>query len=159
MRPVLNHLRQNAIAYLALFVALGGTSYAAINLPAGSIGSKQLRNGSITPVKFNGNYINGSIRAWVQASASGEVEASAGSPTVVLGHKGIPGFYFIRWKVTAPRQRGCSAVGGITAEATEPGATEISLQAVSKHLWNVFVRTFGAQGQALAQPFYAAVIC
>ena len=35
MRGILTHLRGNAVAYIALFVALGGTSYAAINLPAG----------------------------------------------------------------------------------------------------------------------------
>jgi len=36
------HLRSNAIAYLALFVALGGTSYAAIRLPANSVKSRQI---------------------------------------------------------------------------------------------------------------------
>ena len=36
-RP-LHHLRNNAVGYVALFVALGGTSYAAISLPAGSVG-------------------------------------------------------------------------------------------------------------------------
>ena len=44
-------VRKNAIAYLALFVALGGTSYAAINLPAGSVGTRQLRAGAVTAVK------------------------------------------------------------------------------------------------------------
>ena len=34
MHRVVSHLRGNAVAYLALFVALGGTSYAAINLPS-----------------------------------------------------------------------------------------------------------------------------
>ena len=35
MRGIHSHLRSNMVAYIALFVALGGTSYAAINLPAG----------------------------------------------------------------------------------------------------------------------------
>jgi hypothetical protein len=159
MRPVLNHLRQNAIAYLALFVALGGTSYAAINLPAGSIGSKQLRNGSITPVKFNGNYINGSIRAWVQATPGGKIQAGTGKPTVILGDRGmIPGFYFIKWKVATPTQRGCFAMAGNTTESGLAGSAEASLQ-VAKNQWNVLVRTYGPQGQPLAQYFYAAIIC
>ena len=52
MTRVLNHLRSNVVAYLALFVALGGTSYAAISLPAGSVGNRQLKNHSISPIKF-----------------------------------------------------------------------------------------------------------
>lgn len=42
----------NVVATLALFVALGGASYAAVTLPAGSVGDAQLRNGSITPPKL-----------------------------------------------------------------------------------------------------------
>lgn len=42
----------NVVATLALFVALGGASYAAVTLPAGSVGDKQLRNGAITPPKL-----------------------------------------------------------------------------------------------------------
>jgi hypothetical protein len=44
---LLSHGRHNLVAYLALFVALGGTSYAAITLPAKSVGAKQLRSGSV----------------------------------------------------------------------------------------------------------------
>jgi hypothetical protein len=35
------------VAYLALFTALGGTSYAAIKLPANSVGSRELRANSV----------------------------------------------------------------------------------------------------------------
>jgi hypothetical protein len=35
----------------AMFVALGGASYAAIKLPAGSVGSKQLKRAAVTPAK------------------------------------------------------------------------------------------------------------
>ncbi len=35
----------NATSTLALFVALGGTSYAVASLPANGVGSGQLRNG------------------------------------------------------------------------------------------------------------------
>ena len=44
---IFSHARHNLVAYLALFVALGGTSYAAINLPAKSVGTKQLRAGAV----------------------------------------------------------------------------------------------------------------
>jgi hypothetical protein len=39
------------VALIALFVALGGTSYAAVVLPANSVGTKQLRNGAVTAAK------------------------------------------------------------------------------------------------------------
>jgi hypothetical protein len=52
------HLKGNVIAYLALFIALGGTSYAAINLPRNSVGTKQLRNNAVT----SGKVRNGSLR-------------------------------------------------------------------------------------------------
>jgi Collagen triple helix repeat (20 copies) len=41
----------NVTALLALFVALGGSSYAALNLPKGSVGGKQLRKNAVTSPK------------------------------------------------------------------------------------------------------------
>jgi hypothetical protein len=52
--------RRNAIAIVALFVALGGTSYAAFGVPNNSVGSAQLRNGAIPSGKLtvgNKNYL------------------------------------------------------------------------------------------------------
>ncbi|MEZ5123002.1 MAG: hypothetical protein R2736_15730 [Solirubrobacterales bacterium] len=46
-------------AYLALFVALGGTSYAAASLPRNSVGTPQLQNGAVTSAKVR----NGSLTA------------------------------------------------------------------------------------------------
>jgi hypothetical protein len=40
------------IALIALFIALGGTSYAAIKLPKNSVGSKQLKNNAVTGSKI-----------------------------------------------------------------------------------------------------------
>lgn len=42
----------NVVATLALFVALGGVSYAALSLPAGSVGTAQLRRGAVTTPKL-----------------------------------------------------------------------------------------------------------
>jgi hypothetical protein len=39
------------VASFALAVALGGTSYAAVVLPAGSVGTKQLQNGAVVATK------------------------------------------------------------------------------------------------------------
>lgn len=41
-----------AVSMVALFVALGGTGYAAFSLPRNSVGSRQIRNGAVTAAKL-----------------------------------------------------------------------------------------------------------
>ena len=50
-RPQLSYA--NIIATLALFIALGGTSYAALSLPKNSVGSKQLKKNAVTNTKIS----------------------------------------------------------------------------------------------------------
>lgn len=51
------------ISLIALFVALGGASYAAVSLPKNSVGNEQLRNGSVGFAKMrNGSVGNGQIK-------------------------------------------------------------------------------------------------
>jgi hypothetical protein len=76
MTKVLGHLKSNVVAYLALFVALGGTSYAAVNLPRGSVGNSQLKNHSVTPIKLDRNTIAGYMRDYVQINSQGQITAS-----------------------------------------------------------------------------------
>ena len=76
MNRIVSHLRANVIAYLALFVALGGTSYAAFGVPANSVGTKQLRNHSITPIKLDPGKIAASVRAWAVIQDGTKVIAS-----------------------------------------------------------------------------------
>jgi hypothetical protein len=45
MRPRLSYA--NVVASIALFIALGGGAYAAIKLPAGSVGTKQIRKNAV----------------------------------------------------------------------------------------------------------------
>jgi hypothetical protein len=47
------------VACIALTVALGGTSYAAIRLPAASVGTKHLKKGAVTGVKVKRNTLTG----------------------------------------------------------------------------------------------------
>jgi hypothetical protein len=49
---VIAYLRRHHIGIIALFVALGGTSYAATQLPDNSVGTRQIRPGSVTPAKL-----------------------------------------------------------------------------------------------------------
>jgi hypothetical protein len=160
MRKALNHLQHNVVAYIALFVALGGTSYAAINLPAGSVGNRQLKNHSITPVKLDRRYINGTVRAWAEVNANGKVASSSSKVTVKLGIGAQgPGFYLVSWSgVTPPTNRGCFSLAGINGLGGA-GSIQTSLGGTNARNRSVFVHTYGAQGQFLAQPFYVAVIC
>ncbi|MGI8506178.1 MAG: hypothetical protein ACR2MK_05120 [Solirubrobacteraceae bacterium] len=76
MNRLFAHARSNVIAYIALFVALGGTSYAAVNLPAGSVGNRQLKNHSVSPIKLDRNSIAGYVRDWARVDTGGEISAS-----------------------------------------------------------------------------------
>ena len=41
----------NVVATLALFIALGGASYAALKLPKNSVGPRQIKNNAVTTAK------------------------------------------------------------------------------------------------------------
>jgi hypothetical protein len=45
------------VSVVALIVALGGTSYAALSLPKGSVGTKQLKNKAVTNAKLASNSV------------------------------------------------------------------------------------------------------
>jgi hypothetical protein len=47
------------VACLALAVALGGTSYAAVRLPANSVGTKQLKKNAVTSAKVKNDTLTG----------------------------------------------------------------------------------------------------
>jgi hypothetical protein len=59
VRAVLDYLKRHHMGVLALFIALGGTSYAATQLPRNSVGSAQIRAGAVTTAKIH----NGAITA------------------------------------------------------------------------------------------------
>src|SRR4051794_3695956 len=54
----------NVVSMLALFVALGGVSYAALKLPKNSVGSKQIRANAVKSAKIKAGAVgNGKLRA------------------------------------------------------------------------------------------------
>jgi hypothetical protein len=147
------HARGNAIAYLALFVALGGTSYAAVSLPDGSVGNRQLRNHSITPAKFDRNAIGGYVRYWARVDANGKLVASRPRAKVVVWYK-PPSLYAggeIRW--ASPVQASCFSVATVE---TFPAAGYASAVTVTGN------KSFGTQvrvGLSSPNPVNVAVIC
>ena len=74
----------NVIATLALFIALGGSSYAALNLPKGSVGSKQLQQNSVTSVKVRpGTLVTSDFNASARSRLRG--------PEGLEGEEGLEG--------------------------------------------------------------------
>ena len=61
MRRILRHRPSPAlvVACLALTIALGGTSYAAVSLPRNSVGTKQLKRNAVTSIKVKNNALTG----------------------------------------------------------------------------------------------------
>jgi hypothetical protein len=87
----LRHFRRNLVAYLALFVALGGTSYAAVKLPRNSVGSAQLRNNVVTSSKVrNHSLLARDFRAH-QLPAGRQGQAGPAGPQGAAGAAGGPG--------------------------------------------------------------------
>ena len=73
------------VAYLALFLALGGTAFAAASLPRHSVGTAQLRNGAVTGSKVR----NGSLSA--SDFRSGSLPKGPAGPTGPAGPAGPQG--------------------------------------------------------------------
>lgn len=123
MIRLFSHIRSNLVAYLALFVALGGTGYAATSLPRGSVGPQQL----------NHRLIGGYVRAWARVNASSQLVGGSGGPKVV----GQPptGPLTIRWSGRFPRSSGaCTALvtpnapgGGLGVYAVYQGHGQVQV--------------------------------
>ena len=94
---MVNHLRRNAVAYAALFVALGGTSYAAVTLPRDSVGTRQLQNGAVTGPKVKAHslraadFLSGSLPAGPAGPAGAQGPAGTQGPAGAQGPTGPAG--------------------------------------------------------------------
>jgi hypothetical protein len=72
-RKLTRYLGHHHLALIALFVALGGTSYATTSklLPANSVGTAQVINGSIRRACWTGRHSGASRSAGSAGSAGG----------------------------------------------------------------------------------------
>jgi hypothetical protein len=98
------------VALLALFVALGGTGYAALNLPANSVGAKQLKKKAVTGKKIRKNAVTSpkvkNFSLLAKDFKAGQLPAGA------KGDQGPPGPTF-----------GAVAMGSPLSPAEDPGPT------------------------------------
>lgn len=163
MRAIFNHVRHNVIAYLALFVALGGTSYAAITIP----------NGSVTARKLDKHSIGGYVLAWAHVRSDGHV--LSGSPGAVAtylselaGESPAGANYLVGWRAVRVPDR-CAAI--TTLDENGPlSSRSATSEAYIYPKWSFVrpaVRTHGqaridianASDQNVPDNFYVAVVC
>ena len=85
----------NVVSALALFIALGGASYAAVNLPKNSVGTKQLKGKAVGTKQLKGNAVNSnkvkdfSLRA--KDFKAGQIPSGPTGPVGLPGEDGQPG--------------------------------------------------------------------
>jgi hypothetical protein len=164
-----------AVALLALFVALGGASYAAI-----VVTGKNVRNGSLTGVDFKKRSLHGSkLRADsigggsikestvgpVQALAHSAVVTAAGQLARARGVSSAARTAAGRYQVIFDRDvRACTYVATVgDASAAGPGTGTASVAAMPANVNGVEVRTvsYNAGGNPVNdnRPFHLLVSC
>lgn len=91
-RRMLQHLRSNLVAYLALFAALTSSGYAATTklLPANSVGTRQVINGSLLNKDFKSGQLPRGARGPQGFAGAAGVTGPAG-PAGPAGAAGAPG--------------------------------------------------------------------
>jgi len=85
----------DVVATLALFIALGGASYAAVQIPKNSVGARQLEKSAVTAKKIRNNAVNsskvknGSLLA--RDFRKGQLPRGETGPRGPAGNPGLPG--------------------------------------------------------------------
>lgn len=168
MKRLVHGLKSQSIGVVALFVALAGTGYAAISIPAGSIGTRALRNGavtssklgkrSVTAKKLDPKSIAGTVEFWARIDQSGNVVRSSEPATTnswATGHGAIT--FRGRFSAacfplaTAGPPLGLGTVGFVSGFASPgaPGQEGLFLTMVPD----------GGGGSAGPLPVFVALIC
>jgi hypothetical protein len=105
---MLGYLRRHHVALLALFLALGGTSYAAATLPAKSVGTRELADHAVTKAKLARG-----------AAVSGP--RGARGPRGLVGRAGATGANGAKGDTGAPGADGARGAQGASGPAGPQG--------------------------------------
>jgi Collagen triple helix repeat (20 copies) len=109
----------NAIATVAVFFALGGGAYAAVRLPANSVGTPQIKNRAVTPAKLSAAARRTLVGSPGPTGPSGPVGSiGARGPEGLAGAKGEPG---MRGETGMPGSNGTAGPRGLDGEPGSKG--------------------------------------
>lgn len=113
----------NIVSTMALFLALGGVSYAAVKLPANSVGEKQIKKNAVTGKKIKKNAITGDkIKAGtikgtdITLASLGKVPSAARADSAATSDQ-----------VIATSKRVTASTGGATQDDARQNAPEVAL--------------------------------
>jgi len=179
-RRLLDRLSSNAIAILALFIALGGTSYAAIKVPRNSVGATQIRVGAVGSSEIRDRSIalkdvsrsaRSSLRGAAGPQGPAGAQGSAGTPAArhfaAVSAAGI----FLRGDATHGGREGVgsytvgfadsiSACAWTATLGTTDGTTvQAGRITVNDQAGAVGVQTYDVAGAAADLPFQVIVAC
>jgi hypothetical protein len=161
-------MRHNAIALVALFVALGGTSYAALVPGPGSVGTKQLRNGAVTNKKLakhavtaaslDPKSIAGHIAEWAQIRANGQVISSRPRASVSLSDPSR-GLFKVSWHQAIPRSCMAMASAANVPTVVVPATADTFGPYGQGRGTSLLVETFNPTAGNVPMDVNVAVIC
>src|SRR3954466_12277303 len=113
----------NLTATLALFIALGGTSYAALKLPRNSVGSSQIRASAVGPSELRSRSV-GSSELRDRAIKLGDISTSARtSLRGAQGPTGPAGAAAVTYRAAVPP--GGGSVRGNAVDAGHTAGTNV----------------------------------
>ena len=173
----------NVTAAIALFVALGGTGYAALTLPRDSVGKAQIRDRAVGKSELRTNSVGSRV---LRDSAVRLENISSGAQDALRGQQGPPGAPYLAavtsggsavkgnsrlvehvsgsnaYRVTFDRDAtNCVATATLAAiqngpTLEEPDAGRIT---VGPSAGSILVKTFAANGAPAERPFNVTLSC
>lgn len=108
------------VALLALVIALGGTSYAAVQLPKNSVGSKQVKNGSVASVDVKDRTLKAAD------FAPGQLEPGPRGPAGPSGTPGSPAFAVITGQASLPPSNTTTSLDGRLQASSGAGVATLA---------------------------------
>lgn len=171
----------NVTATIALFVALGGTSYAAITLPRNSVGSAQIRTAAVTssdvrdralgvrdlslsarrsfkggtgvagPAGPKGDTGAAAVRYFAAVSGAGALVRGSATSG---GRAGSAGMYVVGFPQAVNTCGYTATLGAPDGSAVAPGRITLG-----ESDGKVLVRTYDEAGASSDLPFFLAVSC